>query len=418
MNEASNVRDVAGPDALRASLAYHFTDGSVDDVFDRHASVQFDPLSPLGANHDLVFAARVPDYRIGDWHEAVYRQRRAYDGWDKQASLVGVEGQPARRLFHAWLGERWMAEVEENWPNEIDLVLQQLEGRGPLEASEVDLDVRIEAWGDSWYGPRLAKRILRALWHSGTIATAGRRHGRHLYDLVERVLPSHVLAQPTPAPDDALRQLILDRHRATGILRPEAAPEVWSVHVSAAERRSAIEDLVQAGRLVPVDVEGMRHHAVPAWIASLESDRGTDGVRFIAPLDPIVWDRAGVRRAFGFDYVWEVYKPADRRRWGWYVLPVVHRDRFVGRIEGVRETRRDEPDVWRVQRWWWEDSVRPSAGASTDPRLLEDVERAAARFASYLGVGRCVVRGGVPRAIASALRAGARKAGHDVEVRA
>lgn len=409
MNDPSTVRDVGSADALRASLAYHFEDGSIDDVFARHASVQFDPLAPLGANHDLVFAARVPTYRVGDWQETVYRQRKAYDGWDKQASLVEVDGQPVRRRFHAWLGDRWMAEVEERWPREIERVVDQLTERGPLEASEIDLETRVEAWRDSWHGPRLAKRILRALWHSGTIGTADRRRGRHAYDLIERVLPADVLERPTPAPDMALRQLILDRHRATGVLRPEAASEVWSVPVSAVERRSAIEELVHAGRLVPVDVAGLRHHAVPAWLALLESDRGADGVRFVAPLDPMVWDRGGLKRAFGFEYVWEVYKPAERRRWGWYVLPVVHRDRFIGRIQGVRETRRHEPDVWRVHRWWWEDVARPSPGEAVAPGLLADLERAAERFATYLGVDRCVIQGGVPREVATALRAGARR---------
>lgn len=401
-------RRVAPRDALRASLAYHFRDGTVDDVFARHGSVQFDPLAPLGTNHDLVLGARVPGYRIGDWHDAVYRRRRAYDGWDKQASLVAIEGQPARRRYHVWHGERWMAPIDRDWPNERDEVLAQLTERGPLEATEIDLDVRIEAWRGSWYGPRLAKRIVRALWHAGRIGTRMRRDGRHVYDLIERVLPADVLDRPDPDPDDALRTLLLDRHRATGVLRPDAPRDLWSVPVPASERRAAIADLVGEGRLVPLRIGDVRVHAVPEWIAALDGGERLDGARIVAPLDPLVWDRDGLRRAFGFEYLWEVYKPAAQRRWGWYVVPVVQRDRFVGRLEGAVEARPGGRSVWRVDRWWWEPEVAPEAGATLDPVLASDLAHAAARFAHYLGVERAVIPGGVPRDVAAVLRAGAK----------
>jgi len=399
------VRSVAPADALRASLAYHFADATVDGVFARHASVQFDPLAPLGCNHDLVFAARVPGYRIGDYANHVYRRRVAYDGWDKQASLVEIAGQPARRRYHVWFGERWRQAVLERWPAEVEEVTAQLRDRGPLDALEVALDTRLSELEGSWYGPRLAKRILRALWHTGRVATSARRHGRHLYDLTERVLPAEVLAAPTPGPEQALATLMLDRHRATGLLRPSASAEVWSMPVPAAARRHAIARLVDDGSLTPFDVAGQRHHAVPGWLDALASGGGIDGVRFVAPLDPLVWDRPGLKRVFGFDYLWEVYKPAVQRRWGYYVLPVVHRDRFVARIDASREVRHDGEVVWRVERWWWEDGV---AGAGELGRsFATDLERAAARFAGYLGASRAVIRGGVPNTVASIVREGA-----------
>lgn len=400
-------RRVDPRDALRASLAYHFASGTIDDVFSRHAGVQYDPLAPLGTNHDLVFGARVPGYRIGAWQEAVHGRRRAYDGWDKQASLVAMEGQPARRRFHHWHGARWMEEIDRDWPRERDEVLAQLRDRGPLEAAEIDLDLRIEAWRGSWYGPRLAKRIARALWHAGRIGTRHRRAGRHVYDLIERVLPREVLDRPDPHPDEALRTLILDRHRATGVVRPDAPSGLWSVPVPVAERRAAIAGLVEEGRLLPLRIGDVHVHAVPGWMAALESGRALDGARFVAPLDPLVWDREGLRRAFGFDYLWEVYKPARERRWGWYVLPVVQHDRFVGRMEGALEMRRDGERVWRVDRWWWEDAATPASSGRMDPDLAADLEAAAARFAHYLGARRAVIRGGVPRVVARTLRAGA-----------
>lgn len=407
------VASLPGAEALRASLGYHFAPTDVAGVFARHAAVQFDPLAPLGCSHDLVFAARVPDYRVGDWRRHVYQDRVGYDGWDKQASLVETAGQPARRIHHRWNAPRWHDGVLAAWPEETDEVLAQLRERGPLEALEVEVGGRdggrIGDWEGSWYGPRLAKRILRALWHTGRVATHHRRHGRHVYDLIERVIPEAVLAAPTPDEDAAVRSLVLDRHRSAGVLRPTAPAEVWSLQVPAAARHHAISELVDAGELVPIDVAGVRHHAVPGWLAARDAAGGAPGARFVAPLDPLLWDRPGVRRAFGFDYLWEVYKPEAERRWGWYVLPVAWRDRFVARIDAALEERPDGEPVWRVRRWWWEEGAEDALGGvpGGHAAFLADLEAAASAFARYLGVRRLVARGGVPREVAAALRAGA-----------
>jgi uncharacterized protein YcaQ len=409
----TGVPGAPSAEALRASLRYHFAPTDVPGVFARHASVQYDPLSPLGCSHDLVFAARVPGYRVGDWRRHVYRGRVAYDGWDKQASLVETAGQPARRIHHRWNAARWHDGVLAAWPEQTEEVLAQLRERGPLEALEVEASAgdggRIDAWEGSWYGPRLAKRILRALWHTGRVATHHRRGGRHVYDLIERVIPEQVLAAPTPDEDAAVRRLVLDRHRAAGLLRPTAPAEVWSLKVPATARHRATAELVDAGELVPVDVAGVRHHAVPGWLEARDAAGAAPGARFVAPLDPLLWDRPGVRRAFGFDYLWEVYKPEAERRWGWYVLPVAWRDRFVARIDAALETGPDGRPVWRLRRWWWEEGAEAALDGAPGgrARFLADLEAAASAFAHYLGVRRLVARGGVPREVAAALRAGA-----------
>jgi len=405
------TRRVGAGDALRASLAYHFAPTDVGGVLARHASVQYDPLAPLGCNHDLVFAARVPGYRIGDFRNPVYEHRVGYDGWDKQASLIEIDGQPARRIYHRWKGDRWDAEVLRPWPDETAEVVGQLHDRGPLDAASVDLDTHVHAWRDSWYGPRLAKRILRALWHTGRVATRRREHGRHVYDLIERVLPASVLARPTPPEDDAVRQLVADRHRATGLLRPTAPAEVWSLHAPATARHRAIAELVARGELSEVEVDGAPHHATPGWLEALDGTSPALGVRFVAPLDPLLWDRPGLRATFGFDYLWEVYKPAAQRRWGYYVLPVVRGDRFVARIDAVRDASATGRPALRLRRWWWEADAEATVARSHGGRaaFLDELAAAASRFGHYLGVERAVVRGGVPKDVADAVRRGARE---------
>lgn len=407
MSPAAPLR-IRRTDAARATLRYHFAPTDVAGVFARHASVQFDPLAPLGCNHDLVFASRVPGYRIGDWTEHVYRRRDAYDGWDKQASLVEVAGQPARRVFHDWIGTGWR-EVLDAYPDTTAAVVDELRERGPLDVSEVGVEDRVEAWSGSWYGPRLAKRILRALWHTGRVGTHHRRHGRHVYDLIERVIPPDVLAHPTPSETDAIRTLVRDRHRSTGILRPSAPPEVWSLHVPARRRHAALASLVEEGSLHPVEIDGRLHHATEAWLNALDATPDEPpAVRFVAPLDPIAWDRPGLRFLFGFDYRWEVYKPEAEREYGYYVLPVTYEGEFVARFDAVLDVGGRRP-AWRMRRWWWEAAAeeRLSRASGARAAFLGSLERTAASFAHYLGVRRFVAPAGVPRDVAAALRRGA-----------
>ena len=164
--------------------------------------------------------------------------------------------------------------------------------------------------------------------------------------------------------------------------------------------RSCVED----GALVPVTVEGVRgeRFVLPAEIGLLEvagARRDRPGVAFLAPLDPFVWDRDFLRALYDFDYVWEVYVPAAKRRWGYYVLPILFGDRLVGRIEPRIDRR---AGTLRVLDLWWEDGFDPLAAAGFVEALTDALE-AHARFGE---VGRIVLpRAARHRALASAVRA-------------
>ena len=118
---------------------------------------------------------------------------------------------------------------------------------------------------------------------------------------------------------------------------------------------------------------------------------------FLAPLDHLLWDRRAVEYIFGFRYVWEVYKRAPDRLWGYYVLPVFYRDRFVGRIDSRLEGR-----VWRVSRWWWEEDAHPT------PEMLDALQDAARRFIAYLGAESVAVDRTVEAATRAAILHGGR----------
>jgi len=335
-------------DARRGLVAYHFRQTDVLGAFERLRSIQFDPIAPVGCNHDLVLQSRVPGYKIGDWQKAAYEQRRVYDGWDKQASLVLVEGWNLRRAFHDWHRPHFRR-IFDDHSHAVEAVLSELRARGPLLPKEFEFQERKVEWKGSWFGPNVTKQALRALWHTGQVMTAGRRGQHHVYDLTERILPPEIVSQPRHGFEEAVKGLVLERHKAVGLLRPTAPQEVWSFNKVGPIKKAAYEEFAASGDLTQVDVEGVTFFASKAFIESLGDDPGS-AVRFLAPLDQFMWDRKAIAHLFGFDYLWEIYVPEPKRRWGYYVLPVLYRDRLVARIELWARK-----GVLEVKRWHWED---------------------------------------------------------------
>ncbi len=330
-------------DAARSLSAYHFDkQDNIVGVMTKLRSVQFDPLSPIGCNHDLVFQARIKNYLIDDWKIATYSNRQIYDGWDKQASLVTADGWPLRRIFHQW-HKRWWERIFEGHPEAVQAILAELKENGPMLPRQFKFQLRRDDWTGSWHGASVTKQTLRALWHSGQIMTANRQGSNHIYDLTERVVASEYINQPLLSEEEAIRGILLDRHQTMGIVRPNAQAEVWSIWSPAAVRNQILKELVNEGMLTEVDIEGTKVHAHPDFLKHLET-KVNPKVTFIAPLDPFIWDRKMIAHIFGFDYIWEVYTHVSKRKWGYYFLPFLFGDKLVGRIEfyarnGILEVR-------------------------------------------------------------------------------
>ena len=384
-------------DARRLLARHHFTPGTLEDVFTRLGSVQYDPLNPVGRNHDLVLQARVPGYRVGDWQRLAYEERFVYDAWDKQASLVLMQDWPTRRIYHDWHKSWWDKRILQGFPEAIDAVLDELRERGPLSSTAFSYQLHKPEWEGSWYGPKLTKNVLRALWHTGKVMTHGRKNGHHVYDLAERVVPPEFYGAAPLLEPEMVKWLVHLRHQAVGLLRPNASVEVWSLGVSAAARREVIAQLVAEDEVVPVDIEGTLFHALPETLAGLEQPAPPNQMIFVAPLDQLMWDRKAALHIFGFDYLWEVYKPLAARRWGYYVLPVFYGDRFVARFDS-----RLKGKIWEMYAWFWEPDVTP------DAEMLGALTDAVKSFMTYLDAEKLTLPTGLSRQTRAALQAGAR----------
>ncbi|MEQ1823408.1 MAG: crosslink repair DNA glycosylase YcaQ family protein [Fimbriimonadaceae bacterium] len=377
-------------DVRRRFVNYHLAKTDLRGAFNRLRSVQFDPIAPVGCNHDLVLQSRVPDYKIGDWNKAAYEERFLYDGWDKQACLIRFDGWNIRRVIYDW-HRKSFDRIFEDHAYAVDEVRRELTDRGPLLPKEFTFQEKKPDWRGSWHGPNLTKQTLRALWHAGEVMTYGRRGGHHVYDLTERVVPSEWLNAKKPSEEESVRQILLERHHAMGVIRPTAAYEVWSMDARVAQKKLRTEELIGAGELVPVDIEGIKANTVPAFLAHLGEPLIERRVSFIAPLDQLVWDRKMIHQLFGFEYKWEIYVPESKRVWGYYVLPVLFGDEFVARVEFYFRKGSLELKVWH-----WE------AEPPKDSPFWAALDEAAVRFCRYCGA--VSVEGNAPKAVLSAFK--------------
>jgi hypothetical protein len=218
-----------------------------------------------------------------------------------------------------------------------------------------------------------AKTVLEALWHRGEIVIAGRVSGfQRLYDLAERVLPREVLEAPVPGEIERLRKLALKAVRGRGALTESGIVEHWRLKGGVARIRPHVDSLVEDGLLERVRVDDGGADIVVPTGTDLDPPRPT-AAALLSPFDNLLWDRPFARRAFGFDHMIEVYKPAPERQFGYYVLPFLWRDRIVGRADLKAERREG---VLVVRAFHLEGGVRRS-GALDDAfgRALDRLRR-------------------------------------------
>ena len=339
-------------------------DGGTDavlEVFRRLGSIQFDPLAVAGRNHDLVLHARVADYHPG-WCEDLYERREIFEAYNKGLSLVPTS---EFAWFRGNLSRNAPRTLAEN-ADVAERVLERIRADGPL--SSVDFE-RERGPTTDWFGmPTNAVRaVLEAYAVTGVLGLARREANRRYYDLIERLLPRDVLARKIPL-EEQLRYKLLSRYRAHGLLGVSGAADVFGGLGPAKPderwpgypgRHALREELVERGDLVSVAVEGVsgKRFVLTEDLELLEAPPDPPpSVAFVPPFDPIVWDRKLLASLFGFEYVWELFLPPAKRLWGWYVLPIVFRDRFVGRIEPKID--RAEARV-RVLDLWWENGFAP-----------------------------------------------------------
>ena len=360
---------------------------SVLAAVERLGSLQFDPLEVPGArNHDLVLHARVAGYQRQWCEDWLYGpDRRLIELYNKSLNMVPMHELPHYRVtWHRNLADIDNGILKDQAPV-AKAILKRLRTDGPLSTAAFSEHGHAVDW---WWAPTRASRaVMEALFVTGRIGIARREGNRRYYDLLERLVPAELL-KLKESEEDGMTRRLLSRFRATGMTTPVGTQaEVMYSAGSTTERVARTERLVADGELAGRRGRGPqdgRSTSSPPRKPILEATEPEPArfrrpaVSFLAPLDPLVWDRRMLRTLWDFDYLWEVYVPEAKRKWGYYVLPILFGDRFVGRIEPRLDRKAKTLNILGI---WFQDGFDPME----TPRFIPALRDAVEAYRSFVG---------------------------------
>jgi uncharacterized protein len=336
--------------------------------------VQMDTLRIIERNQDLVLHNRFDNYRPAMLTDIAYNQKKLIESFYNAMCFVPTSEYRYHRHRHREIGQ----EFGHNWQkfkSEISLVKRIIRKQGPLPASYFKSSKK-QAWG---YGSGLKNTTIALdfLWYSGQLMTAFRESGQRYYDFPENVL--------LPEIDRSLpslkqyRQFMLNKHLRTYILGDLSYHRFGNMRMKAVDRRKLIEPQVKNGDIVHLDIEDMKRAYVIRKIdldriQPISSYKPDKRVRFMAPLDNLLFNRDMISDIFCFDYRWEVYAPRKKRKFGYYVMPILYGFDFIGRIDPKADRKANKLIFHLIQ---IEDHVK-----LTD-RLITEISRAIKRMAGF-----------------------------------
>ena len=304
----------------------------MDRMVRRLNLLQIDSVNVLVRSHYLPLYSRLGAYSHATLDERAFgaKKRAYFECWAHEASLLPLDLHPLMRwrMAQARNGKGNYSSMSRFGQEErayLKTVLDFVSGNGPTAASQVPGGGKSEG---GWWGWSRGKMALETLFDQGLVTTATRQGFERLYDLTERVIPADILNLPTPGESDAIRRLLDLSGRAHGVGTEADLRDYFRLPVAAT--RAALLELVEAGILVPISVEGWKQQAYLHADAKLPRKAG--GTALVSPFDPIVWERSRAERLFDFHYRIEIYVPAEKRKFGYYVLPFLMGDRIAGRV--------------------------------------------------------------------------------------
>lgn len=370
----------------------------VTGALTRMRILQIDSVNVFSRSHYMPLFARLGAYDTTLLDRLAFARRpRWVESWAHVASLVSVDDWPLLQFRRDAMREKY---GHDEWAEAHRPLLQwlrdELAERGPLRPAEIDHDARSGPRG-SWWGWDDVKNGLERLWLFGDVAIAGRRGFERRYALATDVLPVSALESSVPR-GEAIAELVRRAAVAYGVATASDLADYWRIRDRPAVL-AAVHDLVDAGELLPVQVDGWQVAGRPAkaWLhRDAARPRRVDAAAILSPFDPVVWFRDRAERLFDFDYRIEIYTPAPQRRFGYYSLPVIVGDDVVGRLD-LKADRAGS--ALRVQSAWWEPGAPPDAAERVAAEL-----RTAARWQGleHVTVSRW---GDASDALAGALRA-------------
>ena len=349
--------------------------------------IQYDPVDVCGKNAELTLQSRVKGFRKSMLDDLLYRDRLLVDYADKELSIWPAEDwlffsqyrERSRLLGSAFPG---LAGLEQE-------ALSYIRENGPVSSDTLPISGEIfwhssMHWSGNWHKKSKASRsVLEQLYTDGILVIHHKNGSRKFYDLAERHLNPSLLTEENPCTDDddLLCWRVLRRIGAVGLLWNKNTPAFLGIDLKADRRASVFSALESLGAILPAQVEGIKSTfyylaeddpLMQAVLAGTLNKKAR--MEFIAPLDPLFWDKTLVTALWDFRYSWEIYTPASNRKYGYYTLPILWGDAFIGRIETVADRK---SNTLKVKNVWLEAGVRQTR------KLQVTLERTLSRFARF-----------------------------------
>lgn len=354
-------------------------------------AIQIDTINIIARSHDIALHSRVEGYRPEMLETLCYQERRFFD-YGGILFVYSMEEMPYFQTVmqcHAEL----LVQNQNNLPTVQNYVLEQIRDKGAMAGRDFSDKTRVQGGFNTMKVTGIA---LYQLWRSGKLGTHSRRNFDRVYDLFERIVGRPV-EEGAASPEDAERYFARKSLRDCGLATPSewgrrAKVTMWRLmeRLGTTNTHRRMEQLVAEGEAIQVKIEGLKdvRYAPSSAVGLLETlDSGAipkewhsnnnteEEVTFIAPLDNVIWDRARTRAIFGFDYLWEVYKPATQRQWGYYTLPILWRDQFVARA-AFKLDRKNK--ILHIEGFWLEDDA-----LKQNPQFQFALEQGLQRFAAF-----------------------------------
>ncbi|MBH1940816.1 YcaQ family DNA glycosylase [Mobilitalea sibirica] len=340
--------------------------------------IQYDPIDVCGKNADLVLQSRVKGFKKDMLYELLYRDRLLIDYFDKNLSIMETKDWPYfERIREAY---RRSSRGQEEVGKVADNIKAIIKEKGPVCSKDIDLDAKVDWY---WSETKLSRAALETLYFRGDLIIHHKKGTMKYYALAEDFIPKVYLEAEEPFPEDMefFKWRVLRRISAVGLLwnKPsDAWLAIWDLKADL--RKKVFEELLIEEKIMSVHVEGSKDtfycltedkNILEQVLSQPKLKKRTE---LIAPLDSFLWDRKLIKEIFGFEYKWEIYTPVHQRNYGYYVLPILSGDRFIGRIEAVADRKEN---VLNVKKMWLEQDISLTKG------MKQNIDRCLRRFMKF-----------------------------------
>ncbi|RWB50966.1 MAG: winged helix-turn-helix domain-containing protein [Mesorhizobium sp.] len=366
------------------------TKADVLDAIRRMAQLQIDTIHVVARSPYLVLFSRLGAYSQ-HWLDEHLAEGKLFEYWSHEACFVPIEDYGLlrhRMLDPSGMGWKYAAEWHARHRGEIDRLLEHIRASGPVRSADF---ARESGKGNGWWDWKPEKRHLEVLFAIGQLMVTERRNFQRVYDVTERVLPDWSDARDLPPAHVVSGELLRRTCRALGVVRADWVADYY--RLPRRPYRDELRALADQGELIAVQVPGWKHDTfVHRDFAPLLDDAASGQLAstvttVLSPFDPVVWDRKRAAALFDFDYAIECYTPAAKRKYGYFVLPLLSRGRLVGRVDAKAH---------RAQGVFELKSVHMEAGVRPSTRLAGDLRRALQRCADWHGTPQLQITSAAP----------------------